>query len=86
MIVTNEHPQNTRLSKQCEFCVYLDNSFNKSGLSELFDWSGWPRWSGGSAGSGGSRGSGRSGRSGWSRAQVVRWSGGILSKAQRTQN
>ena len=31
----------TRPSKQCEFCFYLDESFDHSGLSEWIDWSGW---------------------------------------------
>ena len=30
----------TRPSKQCEFCIDLDESFDQSGVSELFDWSG----------------------------------------------
>ena len=33
-------PLTTRPSKQCEFCIYLDKSFDQSGLSEWFDWSG----------------------------------------------
>ena len=30
----------TRPSQQCEFCIYLDKSFDQSGLSKWFDWSG----------------------------------------------
>ena len=30
----------TRPSKQCEFCIYFEKSFDQSRLSEWFDWSG----------------------------------------------
>ena len=33
----------TRPSKQCKFCIYLDKSSDQSGFSEWFDWSRWSR-------------------------------------------
>ena len=36
----------TRPSKGCEFCIYLDKSFDQSGFSDWFDWFRWSKWSG----------------------------------------
>ena len=60
----------TRPSKQCKFCIYLDNLFDQSGFQRLSigpggpggpgfpGWSGWSRWSGWSGWSGWSEGQG----------------------------
>ena len=93
----NKKYEITRPSKQCEFCIYLDKSFDQSRFSEWFDWSRWlvgPGGPGGLVGPGGPGVPDRHGGQGvrlvrlvrWSECQVVRrsrWSGSPGGKMVR---